>query len=51
MLWERSRLDIRKNYFTRRVVKRWKGLSREVMETPSLEVFKSWFDKALAGLI
>jgi len=47
----RFRLDIRKKFFTVRVVKHWHRLPREAVDAPSLAVFKARLDGALSNLV
>ncbi|KFV41735.1 hypothetical protein N341_02230, partial [Tyto alba] len=47
----RFRLDIRKKFFTVRVVRHWHRLPREAVAAPSLEAFKARLDGALSNLV
>ena len=45
------RLDIRGKFFTKRVVRCWNRLPREVLDAPFLEVFNARLDGALGCLV
>ncbi|KFQ47941.1 hypothetical protein N333_10201, partial [Nestor notabilis] len=43
--------DIRKTFFTMRMVRHWNRLPREAVDAPSLEVFKARLDGILINLV
>ena len=47
----RFRLDIRKKFFTVRVVRHWNRLPREVVDVPTLEAFQARLDGAVSNLV
>ncbi|KFV70004.1 hypothetical protein N307_06468, partial [Dryobates pubescens] len=46
----RFKLDVRRKFFTMRVVKHWNRFPRDVVEAPSLKTFKIRLDAALGSL-
>ena len=47
----RFRLDVRKQFFTVRVMKYWTRLTSEVVNVPSLQAFKARMHGALSNLV
>jgi len=48
---DRFKLDIKKKFFTTRVVRPWNSLPREAVDAASEEVFKARLDEALSSLV
>ena len=48
---EKKRLDVRGKFFTKRVVRCWNRLPREVVDAPSLGVLKASLDGAVGSLV
>ena len=44
-------MDIRRKFFTQRVVRHWNRLPKEAVDAPSLEAFKARLDVALGSLV
>ena len=44
-------LDIRRKFFTQRVLTHWNRLPKEAVDAPSLEAFKTRLDVALGSLV
>ena len=45
------RLDIRRKFFTQKVVTHWNRLPKEAVDAPSLEAFRARLDVALGSLV
>ena len=50
--WKRDvMLDVRKKFFTVRMVRHWNRLPSEVVDVPYLEAFKARLDGAVSNLV
>ena len=47
----RFRLDVRRKFYTQRVVTHWNRLPNQVVDAPSLEAFKKRLDVALSSVV
>ena len=47
----RFRLDIRRKFFTQRLVTHWTRLPKEVVDVPSLDAFMDRLDMTLSSLV
>ena len=47
----RFKVAIRKNFFTERALRHWNRLPKEVVDAPSLKLFKARLDVALGSLV
>ena len=41
----RSKLEVRRNFFSQRIVDKWNKLPQEVIDSPSTNAFKNRYDK------
>ena len=46
----RSKIEIRRNFFTNRIKKRWNGLRQEIINAKAIDAFKKAYDQE-KGLI
>ena len=44
-------MDIRRKFFTQRVVTHWNRLPKEAVDAPSMQAFKARLDVALGSLV
>jgi len=49
--YRKFHLNVRKNFFTLSVTEHWNRLPREVVDSPSLEIFRTRLDKVLCSLL